>query len=46
MCHGPTAAVATDYEVRIGPLGPGLQGLRTEALEGDRKLWLPWRFSL
>jgi hypothetical protein len=37
---GPAAAVATDYQARVDPLGPGLGGLRAQALDGDRKLWL------
>jgi hypothetical protein len=37
---GPGAAVATDYEARVDPLGPGLRGLRAQAVDGDRKLWL------
>src|SRR5207244_5378174 len=37
---GPAAAVATDYEARVAPLGPGLRGLRAQAVDGDRKLRL------
>jgi hypothetical protein len=37
---GPAATVATDYEATVDPLGPGLRGVRAQAVEGDRRLWL------